>query len=97
GLKTKLSAELSGDDSGVVGMLMKLSQVLSSAPEGQVLLDLVKMFTGMAHVEIPTQLPLGDGLQAADNSLRVLGGMMALDSILLESERLTVAMAAHLS
>ncbi len=77
---------------GLLAALIKLVELLSGSSEGDQILDLLQKLTG-SQIQIPTQLPLGDGLRAGDNSLRILGGMMALESVLSEAERLTQTMS----
>ena len=93
-LATRLSAELEGElDAGIIQAVLRIASILSSAPEGTLLLELIRALAG-DNAAIPRRVPIADTLQAADVGLRALAGLMSLESLLAESERLTQAMAA---
>lgn len=96
-LVTRLGQELEAPhQGGLLAVLHRVAQGLSEAPEGKLLLQLLTSLTRGAGFDLPTKLPLSDALQALDGAVRALGGLMSLESVLSEAERLTSAMAAQL-
>ena len=97
-LATRLGEELEGSrEGGLVGVLMRLSQALTAAPQASSLGALLQSLLGLAHVQVPPAVSrLGEVLPAADAALRAVGGLMVLESVLSESQRLTTLMAAQI-
>ncbi|HEX6748272.1 MAG TPA: hypothetical protein VF092_13330 [Longimicrobium sp.] len=98
GLGERLSTEFDPEShGGTLGALLNVGQVLSSAPEGRVLLELLTSFLGRAGVDVsPSALTGGDVMPALAGGLQVIAGMMCIESVLAEAERLTGIMAAQL-
>jgi hypothetical protein len=102
-LETRISAllgDLSGilegpRENGFLGVLHAVALALGSAQEGSTVLDLVRRLTGASGVSIPN-VPITDGIQALDGTVRVVGGLMVLDAVTADIERLTRLMAARL-
>jgi hypothetical protein len=98
GLGERLSAEFDpGSHGGTLGAILHVGEVLSGAPEGRVLLELLAGLLGRGGVQLsPGALTGGAVLPAVAGALQVIGGMMCLESVLAEAERLTGIMAAQL-
>jgi len=94
-LVDRLSQELSGShDGGFVAILLRLGDVLSTAPEGRVLLDLLQSLLRAGGGNLPAgTLSFPNVLPAIDGTVKVIGGLMALESVLSEADRLTGLMA----
>ncbi len=94
-LSDKLSRELSGSrEGGFIAVLLRLGDVLATAPEGRALLELLTALTRAGGAELPAGiLSFPNALPAADNLVRAIGGLMALESVLSEADRLTGLMA----
>jgi len=75
-------------------LLMHLIDVLSNAPEGRILRELVTVLAQRAGIDLPAANQYVEGLRALDGLVRALGGMMCLESVLSEAERLSRAMAS---
>ena len=82
-------------ENGVLGALHAAALALAEAKEGRVLTDLVQRLTSGSGVSIPA-VPVTDAIQALDGVVRVVGGLMVLDSVTSDVERLTRLMAARL-
>jgi len=97
-LATQLGTELEGSrEGGLVGVLMRVSALLSGAPVAGSVGALLKSLLGMAHLQVPSGVNrLTEVLPAADAALRAYGGLMVLESVLSESQRLTGVMAAQI-
>jgi hypothetical protein len=98
GLGERLSAEFDpGSHGGTLGAILHVGEALSGAPEGRVLLELLVSLLGRGGVQVsPGALTGGAVLPAVAGALQVIGGMMCLESVLAEAERLTGIMAAQL-
>jgi len=90
-LRTEMEAPPEG---GRFALLIRLLDVLSNAPEAKIFRDLLTTAAHGAGVELPGTAPYLAGLQALDALARALGGMMSLESVLGEAERLSRAMAS---
>lgn len=100
-LATTLGNELEGssrsDAGGLIGVLMRVVGLLGSAPAAGRVSTLLQAVLGLAGVQTPNGVKrLADLLPAADAGLRAVGGLMALESLLAESQRLTGLMAAQI-
>ena len=97
GLTDRLTAEFEGDTKeGFVGILLRVMQVLSTAPETEILKTLFRDVSGLAGGELRLPEGVSNLLPAVVNAVRVLGGLMTLESMLAESERLTGVVAEQL-
>jgi hypothetical protein len=102
-LETKIKAliaDLSGifegpRDGGVLGALHAAAVALGDSPESGLIKSLLQKLTSSAGVSIPS-VPITDGIQALDGAVRVVGGLMVLDSVTSDIARLTQLMAARL-
>ena len=93
----RLGRELEGPrEGGLLGLLHRVAQEASQAPESRALLDLLGVLTRGAGVDLTASFPLIEALGALDGAVRALGGLMALESVLSEAERLTATMEAQL-
>jgi hypothetical protein len=97
-LMAKLAAELEEPgDSSFAGVLSRLAEVVGSAPEGQVLWQALSSWLAAGGLDTRTlQLPVGDFVAAVQAGVQAVGGMMSLESVLAEAERLTAILAAQL-
>jgi len=96
-LGARLGAEFDGSrEGGLLGVLLRIANELGGAPEGKSVVDLLFSVLAVAGVDRPGRLPFGDELAAADGGVRTLGGLMALESVLSESERLTGLLSRQL-
>jgi uncharacterized protein YukE len=96
-LTDRLTAEFEGDtQEGFVGILLRVMQVLSTAPESAILKTLFRDVTGLAGGGVRLPDGIGNALPAVINAVRVLGGLMTLESMLSEAERLTGLVAEQL-
>lgn len=100
-LATTLGQELEGhsrsEAGGLLGVLMRVSALLGAAPAANRLGTLLSTLLGLARLQTPTGVKrLADVLPAADAGLRAVGGLMALESLLAESQRLSTLMAAQI-
>ncbi|BDI04731.1 hypothetical protein [Sphaerotilus microaerophilus] len=94
----QLGAELEGTaEGGTVGLLLRLSRLLADSPQGGSLVALLRSLLGATGVQVPGALSqAGQWLPAAASLVRSLGGLMMLESVLEESQRLTGLMAQRL-
>lgn len=94
-LAGRLAQELSGSrEGGFVAVLLRLANLLSTAPEGQALLALLNSLLRAGGTDLPAGLfSFPNVLPVIDGSVRVIGGLMALESVLSEADRLTGLMA----
>ncbi len=92
-----LVADLGGvldapNEQGVLGALHAVALALGSAPEGELALSLARSASGLALPD----LPLADAVVALDGAVRVVGGLMVLDSVTGDIDRLVQIMARRL-
>jgi hypothetical protein len=97
-LGDRLTAELHGSrEGGFIAVLLRIADVLSTAPEGRALMDLLQALLRAGGKDLPTGvLSAGNVLPAIDGTVKVVGGLMALESVLSEADRLTGLMARQL-
>ncbi|HVR98500.1 MAG TPA: hypothetical protein VMW27_17935 [Thermoanaerobaculia bacterium] len=97
-LIAKLAAELEQPgDSGFAGVLSRLAETVSSAPEGQALWQVLSSWLAAGGLDTRTlQLPIGDFIAAVQAGVQAVGGLMSLESVLAEAERLTAILATQL-
>src|SRR5262245_6563185 len=96
-LVTTFAGEIEGArDGGLIAALRKIADALSGSPVGGVLSGLLSSLTGGGGIALPTSFGLGDPLEAVDGSVRALGGMMALESMLADAERLARTIGSQL-
>ena len=102
-LETKIKA-LTGDlsgifegprEGGVLGALHAAAVALGDSPESGLIKSLLDKLTGGGGFSIPS-VPITDGIQALDGAVRVVGGLMVLDSVTSDVSRLTQLMAGRL-
>jgi hypothetical protein len=93
-----ISLELEGGrEGGTFAVVMRLAQRLGQAPQGQVLATLLRSLLGTAGVQVPPAVgEIGTLLPALDSLVRAMGGLMMLESVLSESQRLTEVMSQRL-
>ncbi len=93
-----LGDELEGSrEGGLVGVLMRVTRLLGDAPAAAKIGTLLQSLLGLAKLQTPSGITrLAELLPAADAGLRAVGGLMALESLLSESQRLTTLMAAQI-
>lgn len=80
-------------EEGRLALLVRLLDVLAGATESQAIKDLLSRLAQGAGVDLPNLSSYADAVRALDGVTRVLGGMMSLESILEEAQRLSRAMA----
>jgi hypothetical protein len=90
-LANALGAELAGAD-GIMAAVLRITELLSQAPEGQLVLEIVRALSGNSNI-IPRSVPVAEVITAVEGGLRLLAGLMSLETVLAESERLTQGMA----
>ncbi|HEY9227486.1 MAG TPA: hypothetical protein VIP11_12605 [Gemmatimonadaceae bacterium] len=91
-----LSGILEGPrEGGVLGALHAAAEALGGAQEGSALTSLIGRLTAASGISMPS-LPITDGIKALDGAVRVVGGLMVLDAVTADVERLTRLMAARL-
>ncbi len=97
-LMTEVTAILEGErEGGLIASLLKAFDLVSRAPEGRVVLDLL---SGLP-IDLPESVggsvgKLRDLLPALKSLLDAFAGLMALESVLAETEVLTARMATQL-
>jgi len=82
---------------GFAGILVQLSDLFGNSPQARLLRDLAAVLTRAAGVDLPAdafQPP--EFAPAVAAAIRVLGGMMSLETVLAEAERLTAVMRQQL-
>jgi hypothetical protein len=89
-LLNQLRAELEGEG-GVIGVLLKLSDLLGNSPLAVNIRGVLGLLTGGAGI-FPQGM--GDLLPGIANVVRVIGGLMVYESVLSETERLTATVGA---
>ncbi len=95
-LLADLAAQVEGDrQGGLLGVLHAVATALGDAQEGRILLDLLSRLPGNPGISLSGGLPGADVVRAADGAVRALGGLMVLETVLAEAERLTGVMAAQ--
>src|SRR5215218_3966212 len=96
-LFAELAEQLEGDrEGGLLGVLHAVATALRDADEGRVLLDLLALIPGDTGLDLSGGIPGAGVVEAVDGGVRTLGGLMALETVLSEAERLTGVMAAQL-
>jgi hypothetical protein len=97
-LIAELTLELEGSrEGGTFAVLMRLAQRLGQAPQGGVLVTLLQSLLGTAGVQVPPAVgEVSALLPALDSLVRAMGGLMMLESVLSESQRLTEVMSQRL-
>jgi len=98
-LLAQLTQELEGSrEGGTFAVLMRLSHLLGNSPRGGLIASLLQSVLGAAGVSTPPALrDIGSLLPAVDSLVRAVGGLMMLESVLSESQRLTGVMALRLN
>src|ERR1051325_3468248 len=92
----QLSGVLEGPrENGVLGALHAMALALGDSPEATLAKDLLQRLTTAGGITIP-DVPITDAIQALDGAVRVLGGLMVLDAVTSDIERLTRLMATRL-
>ncbi len=96
-LSTRLGAILDGQsDNGFMGLLVQFGNVLSSSSEGAKLKELLNRLLQVANVSLPSDaLEIPEILPAIQSGVMTLGGLMSLESILAEAQRLTEIMSTQ--
>src|SRR5262249_15165244 len=82
---------------GFAGILLRLSDLFGNSPQARMLRDLAAAITRTAGVDFPAdafQPP--EIAQTIAAAVRVLGGLMSLETVLAETERLTGLMRQQL-
>ncbi len=92
-----LVADLGGvldtpSDQGILGALHTVALALGSAPEGELALSLARSASGLTLPDVP----LTGVIVALDGAVRVVGGLMVLDSVTGDIDRLVQIMARRL-
>ncbi|HWS11986.1 MAG TPA: hypothetical protein VN279_04255 [Rhodocyclaceae bacterium] len=97
-LAARLGAELEGSRAGgLAGVLMRVSALLSDAPLAANLGSLVQSLLALGRVQVPGGVSrLKELLPAFDQAARAAGGLMAIETVLAESQRLMILMAAQI-
>src|SRR5262249_44653748 len=96
-LVTTFAGEIEGArDGGLIAALRKIADGLSGSPIGGVLAGLLGSLTSGSGINLPSSFGLGDALEAVGGSVRALGGMMALESMLADAERLVQTIGSQL-
>ncbi len=97
-LINQLSAELEGSrEGGTFAVLMRLSQLLANSSQAGLIGTLLQSVMGVAGVSPPPAVrEMSTLLPAVDSLVRAVGGLMMLESVLSESQRLTGVMAQRL-
>lgn len=97
-LAEQLGQTLEGSrEGGTFSVFMRISNLLADAPVSQNLASLLRSVLTQAGVALPPALQRsGELLPAVESLVRGIGGLMMLESVLSESERLTGVMAQQL-
>ncbi len=97
-LLAQLAQELEGSrQGGTFAVLMRLSQLLANSSQGGVLATLLQTVLDAAGVSTPPAVrDISSLLPAVDSLVRAVGGLMMLETVLAESQRLTGVMAQRL-
>jgi hypothetical protein len=97
-LMAKLAAELEEPgESGFAGVLSRLAKAVGGAPEGQTLWQILSGWLAAGGLDTRTlQLPIEDFVAAVQAAVQAVGGLMSLESVLAEAERLTAILATQL-
>ena len=82
---------------GFAGILVRLADLFGSSPQARLLRDLATALTRTAGIDLPADaLQLPEMAQATAAAVRILGGLVSLETVLAESERLTGLMRQQL-
>jgi len=82
---------------GFAGILVQISDLFGDSPQAKLLRDLAAVLTRAAGVDLPADAFQPPALASAVSAaIRVLGGMMSLETLLAEAERLTGVMRRQL-
>ncbi|HEX7330457.1 MAG TPA: hypothetical protein VF290_03105, partial [Pyrinomonadaceae bacterium] len=97
-LSVRLGALLEGQrDEGFIGVLVQFADVLRTAPESEKISALFSRLLQTANVNLSIcPIAISEIAPAVQSAVVTLGGLMSLESILSEAERLTTLMAAQL-
>lgn len=94
---TRLKAELDNPPAGgQVALLLRLAELLRDAPEGQALARLLQAVLPTGALAPGLAFPFLDVLRGANGAVQVLGGLMSLETVLAEAERLAGLLTARL-
>ena len=95
-LFVRLADELAqfSPEEGRIAAVLHLLDALGRATEGGAVREVLTTFTARAGINLPSASSYVDALRALDGVVGALGGMMALESVLSEAERLSRTMAA---
>lgn len=98
-LLARIKLELDSPNAGgQTALLLRIADLLCTAPEGGVLRELLMLLIERAGIgrSGAGALPFLDGLRGLDGAVQILGAMMSLETVLAEAERLTGVMAITL-
>ena len=96
-LLERLQAELQRPgNGGHAALLLRLAQSLCSAPEGQSLAALVRALAPALSTGTAGAFPYLDILRGVEGATQVLGGLMCLETVLAEADRLAATLSVRL-
>ena len=97
-LVERLIGELEGEgDGSFVARMIRVSEILAEAPEGQLLASLLSSLVGDASVKpLAAIRSVGELAPAVNGAISAVAGLMTLESVLSESERLMGIVAGQL-
>ena len=81
---------------GHAALLLRVAEVLRNAPEGQALASLLGALVPNNPLAAGLEFPLLDILRGVEAGSQLLGGLMGLDTVLSEAERLSALLGARL-
>jgi hypothetical protein len=94
-LRDQLAQEVDkASGTGLFGILQKLSEALTASDLGKLVMTLLSSFTKGSSIGIPSPLPVSEPLQAADGTVRAMAGLMALETLLSDAERVSQTIPA---
>lgn len=94
-LTGRIATEFEGSDAGLIGRILRVAALLSQAGESSQLSDLLSRLLRSTSIGLPTDVPVMDGLRGLDGTVRALGGLAMLETVLGDAERLTLILSTR--
>ncbi|HET9932731.1 MAG TPA: hypothetical protein VFQ35_18635, partial [Polyangiaceae bacterium] len=95
-LASRVGAEFDGStEGGLSGRLLRIATLLSEAGAGTSLLDLLGQLLRPTGLDLP-RLPVTETFRVVDGTARAFGGLMMLETVLAEAERLSGILSRQL-
>lgn len=96
-LLDRMAAELDDAEGDTLfAVLARVTGILTEGPEGGVVRDIFNAFTSAVDFRLPSNLAVPDWLLAVEGAVRVLGGLMTIETLLAEAEQISLRLPGML-